>query len=313
MKVLSAILQYQLYKAVMESPGRKLLIALTCGQAFDSWQALDGWKGLMKKEGENTGYACYTFIIRSTHSSQLRVDYLIGFLDPLVVRSIAELIPSTIISTFTIATHRHGRATPEAFVEAIDSIFLSERILSKNPLVHATGTNFFRYATSVVNRAPWSLPVPFCGVCGPTSQVVMSRRYSENLVRYKCRCCHAKVELAQPKEGVEEKRNHFWRITMESYLGWCQGLKEVEWTSKTSTTPHTSATPETAPTAHPSAPPETSPTPQTSLPPIREPQTWRQYFEQYLPGTCEYLQQGIYCIPWPQLSLHQRRRTSRKF
>lgn len=65
MKVLSAILQYQLYKAVMESPGRKLLIALTCGQAFDSWQALDGWKGLMKKEGENTGYACYTFIIRS--------------------------------------------------------------------------------------------------------------------------------------------------------------------------------------------------------------------------------------------------------
>lgn len=55
MKALLAVLQYRAHNAMMACRGRKLLIALTCGQAFDSRQALDGWKSLMKKEGEETG------------------------------------------------------------------------------------------------------------------------------------------------------------------------------------------------------------------------------------------------------------------
>ena len=72
-----------------------------------------------------------------------RFHYFVGFLEPLIVRSVAEYIPLFLLAIFTTKSSHSSLTTLETFSEAVDTTFVSEAILSKHPIVCAVGTSFF--------------------------------------------------------------------------------------------------------------------------------------------------------------------------
>ena len=73
----------------------------------------------------------YIMLILFNH----RFHYFVGFLEPLIVRSVAEYIPSFLLAIFTTKSSHSSLTTLETFSEAINTTFFSKAILSKHPIV----------------------------------------------------------------------------------------------------------------------------------------------------------------------------------
>ena len=145
------------------------------------------------------------------------------------MRSVAEYIPSFLLAIFTTKSSRSSLTALETFSEAVDTTFVSEAILSKHPMVCAVGTSFFRYAASVGNRSPWSLPVPHCSACGPASQVFV-RHATVSSATYRCRHCKMRATFEKPNGVVKVKEGMLWRVDWDTYLRWGDYIKAKEWT-----------------------------------------------------------------------------------
>ena len=157
-----------------------------------------------------------------------RFDYLLGFLDALVVRSVAQLIPSFLLGFLTTEWPHHGLTTPGAFQETLQTILMADTVLSRHPMVYALGQNFFRYAPSVSSRSPWSLPVPECSTCGAGSQVWIRRLHQTSVV-YVCKCCNRQVTLPKPDGLVKSQQEFMWQMSWDTYLQWLEGIHRLQW------------------------------------------------------------------------------------
>ena len=161
-----------------------------------------------------------------------RFDFLLGFMDALVVKNVAEDIPTFLRLFFLTDWSWHGRATPAAFTAAISSTFAREGMVSTHPLIYAIQKRFFRYAASVANRAPWSLPPPHCSSCGPGSQVLTHKFSPHNnpgIATYRCKACNRRVVMKKP-EGIKQGSGAMWVVEWDSYLKWVKDAAESRWT-----------------------------------------------------------------------------------
>lgn len=207
-----------------------------------------------------------------------RFDYLLGFLDPLVTKNIAEHIPTFLRAFFVTEWPHQGLTTPAAFRHAIWTTFHAEAVLSNHPLVYALEGRFFRYGPSVPGRAPWSLPTPRCPSCGPGSQVWaihFQPRKDPTAARYQCKHCRCRTTMPKPL-GVTEGCDSMWEVEWETYVRWNSHLDAQSWTPGSET---------------------------VEEPPIKIWETVAQYLDNRLPALNRYCRLGLLDLH-PNLSVN---------